>query len=317
MVESIFNYTLIHAALRLSTPILMAALAVIISQQAGVLNLAVEGCMTLGAFMAICISYLTMNWFAALTASVIIGLLVSIVVGIAHIKFKADIFAVGMTINIFAVAITNFLLSALFNVTGSFIPDKLASLPRLTIGFLEKKPVLNSIISGYSFFEIGAILMVFMLHFFLFKTSQGLRLRSVGLNELAAETAGINIDKTKFAALLFSGIVGGMAGAHLSLGYTNFFTPGMVSGRGFMGIAAMFFSGGYPIISWLACLLFGLIDSIGSRLQAYGLPAQFILMLPYVTTICVLVLSMWRRIRKNRRLSSSLTAPGELYGRQK
>jgi simple sugar transport system permease protein len=101
-----------------------------------------------------------------------------------------------------------------------------------------------------------------------------------------------------------------MAGAHLSLGYANLFTPGMVSGRGFMGIAAMFFSGGRPIISWLACLLFGLIDSIGSRLQAYGLPAQFILMLPYVTTIGILVLSMWRRMRKNSRLSSSLAAPG-------
>jgi simple sugar transport system permease protein len=285
----------------------MAALAVIISQQAGVLNLAVEGCMTLGAFMAICISHLTMNWFAALLASIGIGLLISIIVGTAHIKFKADIFAIGMTINIFAVAITNFLLSAFFNVTGSFIPDKLSPLPRLILPFPEKNTVLNSIINGYSFFEIGAIIMVFILHVFLFKTSNGLRLRSVGLNELAAETAGINIEKTKFTALLFSGIVGGMAGAHLSLGYTNFFTPGMVSGRGFMGIAAMFFSGGYPVISWLACLLFGLIDSIGSRMQAYGLPAQFILMLPYVTTICVLVLSMWRQMRKKRRLSSSLT----------
>jgi simple sugar transport system permease protein len=310
MIGSIFNYTLIHAALRLSTPILMAALAVIISQQAGVLNLAVEGCMTLGAFMAICISHLTMNWFVALLAAIGIGLLISIIVGVAHIKFRADIFAVGMTINIFAVAITNFLLSAFFNVTGSFIPGKLASLPRLNLPFSGKNPVLNSIINGYSFFEIGAIIMVFILHIFLFKTSNGLRLRSVGLNELAAETAGINIEKTKFAALLFSGIVGGMAGAHLSLGYTNFFTPGMVSGRGFMGIAAMFFSGGYPVISWLACLLFGLIDSIGSRMQAYGLPAQFILMLPYITTICVLVLSMWRQIRKKRRLSSSLRALG-------
>jgi simple sugar transport system permease protein len=288
----------------------MAALAVIISQQAGVLNLAVEGCMTLGAFMAICISHLTMNWFAALLAAIGLGLLISTIVGVVHIKFKADIFAVGMTINIFAVAITNFLLSAFFNVTGSFIPGKLASLPRLNLPFLEKNLALNSIINGYSFFEIGAIIMVFILHIFLFKTSNGLRLRSVGLNELAAETAGINIEKTKFTALLFSGIVGGMAGAHLSLGYTNFFTPGMVSGRGFMGIAAMFFSGGYPIISWLACLLFGLIDSIGSRMQAYGLPAQFILMLPYVTTICVLVLSMWRQIRKKRGLSSSLRALG-------
>jgi simple sugar transport system permease protein len=247
-----------------------------------------------------------MSWFAALLVSISIGLLISVIVGTAHIKFKADIFAVGMTINIFAVAITNFLLSVLFNVTGSFIPDKLAPLPRVSFSFLKKIPVLNSIINGYSFFEIGAIIMVFILHVFLFKTPYGLRLRSVGLNELAAETAGINIAKTKFIALLFSGTVAGMAGAHLSLGYTNFFTPGMVSGRGFMGIAAMFFSGGHPIISWLACLLFGLIDSVGSRLQAYGLPAQFILMLPYVATICVLVLSMWRQIRKKRGLSSSL-----------
>jgi simple sugar transport system permease protein len=211
-----------------------------------------------------------------------------------------------MTVNILAVSLSIFLISQIYGIRGTFRPESLAPIPNITIPALEHSEVLDSVFNNYSFLEIFAIILVFALRFYLNKTAGGLRLKSVGLGENAAETAGVNINRTKFLALVFSGIIGGIAGAHLSLGYTNFFVPSIVSGRGFMGIAAMFFSGGNPLISWLACLLFGFIDSVGLRLQSYGAPAEFVLILPYVTTIAVLACSMWVKKRKALRETSSV-----------
>ncbi|GHU61066.1 ABC transporter permease [Clostridia bacterium] len=308
--SNIFSYSIIHATIRMATPILLASIAVIITQKAGVLNVGIEGIMTMGAFTAIVVSSQTGSWLAAVLAAIAVGVFVACIISVAHLKFKADVFAVGMTINIFAISLSIFLLNSMFGIRGSFRPEDLAPLPKLTIPFLQSNEVLNSIFNNYGLLEIGAIVMVFGLRFFLNRTSGGLRLKSVGLNEMAAETAGIHIDRTKFMALVFSGVIGGLAGAHLSLGYANFFISSMVSGRGFMGIAAMFFSGGNPVISWLACLLFGFIDSTGSRLQAYGVPSEFVMMLPYITTIVVLSVSMWLRKRKSLLLASSVKTTG-------
>ena len=303
---SIFDYTLIHATIRSSTPILFAALSAIITQQADILNVGVEGIMLFSAFAAVCISFFTGSWVLALIVAIIVGLIVSAIIGIAHLKYKADVFAVGTVINMLALALTRFFLNTLLNTSGSFYSDKIVPLPNINIGFLESNPVLNNILNNYSLFELLGIVMVFILWYVLYKTVWGLRIRSVGLNPMAAETAGLNVFKAKFQVILLSGIFGGIAGAHLSLGYSNLFVENMTNGRGFMGVAAMFFGGGNPIFAWIGSLIFGLADSIGSRLQAYGLPSQFILMVPYVATIVILTISLASRIRKTNREKSSL-----------
>ena len=303
---SIFDYTLIHATIRSSTPILFAALSAIITQQADILNVGVEGIMLFSAFAAVCISFFTGSWVLALIVAIIVGLIVSAIIGIAHLKYKADVFAVGTVINMLALALTRFFLNTLLKTSGSFYSDKIVPLPNINIGFLEKNPVLNNILNNYSLFELLGIVMVFILWYVLYKTVWGLRIRSVGLNPMAAETAGLNVFKAKFQVILLSGIFGGIAGAHLSLGYSNLFVENMTNGRGFMGVAAMFFGGGNPIFAWIGSLIFGLADSIGSRLQAYGLPSQFILMVPYVATIVILTISLASRIRKTNREKSSL-----------
>ena len=160
--------------------------------------------------------------------------------------------------------------------------------------------------NNYSLFEILGIVLVFVLWFLLYKTVWGLRLRSVGLHPMAAKTAGINVYSQKFKVMLYSGLLGGMAGAYLSLGYSKLFAENMVNGRGFMGVAAMFFGGGDPIMAWVGCLLFGFTDSVGSRLQAYGIPSQFILMTPYVITILALSISMAFKVKKEKKMQSSL-----------
>ncbi|NBI07112.1 ABC transporter permease [Senegalia massiliensis] len=305
-IAEIFDYTLIHATIRSSTPILFAALAAIITQQADILNIGVEGIMLSGAFVAVAVSFYTGSWLFAVIAAILVGVIISAIIGIAHLKYKADVFAVGTIINMLALALTRFFLNSILGVSGSFYSKEIVAIPKVNIPFIENSEFLNSIFNNYSLFEIVGIIMVFVLWYVLYKTVWGLRIRSVGLNSMAAETAGLNVFKNKFRVILISGVFGGIAGAHLSLGYSNLFVENMTNGRGFMGVAAMFFGGANPIFAWIGSLIFGLADSVGSRLQAYGLPSQFILMIPYVATIAILAISMASKIKRDKKMKSTI-----------
>ena len=154
--------------------------------------------------------------------------------------------------------------------------------------------------------EWFAIVLIILLQFFFYKTVWGLRLRAVGQFPEAAKTAGIKVNAIKYQAMLLSGLIGGLAGAHLSLGYSTQFIENMTNNRGFMGVAAMYFGGANPVLTTLGCLLFGFSDSVGARLQAYGIPSQFVLMMPYIVTIAVLAISMIAKISTNKKRESSL-----------
>lgn len=302
----IFDSSIIHSTIRSSTPILFAALGVALTQQANILNVGVEGIMLFGAFTAITVNYFTGSWFIAVLVSMLVGVVIAIIMSIAHLKYNAEIFAVGMIINMLAIAMTRLLLTKIFNTAGSFTAKEIVQIPQINISFLEKYPLLDSLFNNYSIFEILAIVLVFVLSYILYKTVWGLRLRSVGLKPMVAETAGINSNNIRLQVMLYSGVLGGLSGAYLSTGYSKFFAQNMVNGRGFMGVAAMFFGGGDPIRTWIGCLIFGLMDSVGSRLQAYGVPSQFILSIPYIVTIVVLAASQIIKIRKRKITESSL-----------
>lgn len=302
----IFNYSIIQTTIRYSTPILYAALGVLITQQANMLNIGIEGMMLSGAFTAIAVSYFTGNWFLALIAAIIVGIILAIIMAFAHLKYDADIIVVGVAINLLSLALTRFLLNNVLGASGFFRSPYIVPIPKVHFDFLTKNDVINTLFNNYSMFEVIGIMLVFIIWFLLFKTVWGLRVRSVGLSPQAAETAGINVYKLKFSTMIFSGLLGGIAGAHLSLGYSKLFVENMTGGKGLMGVAAMFFGGGDPIFTWVGCLIFGFTDSVGSRLQPYGLPNQFVLMFPYITTVLFLTLSMIRRIRRERIEKSSL-----------
>ncbi|MDR2878822.1 MAG: ABC transporter permease [Fusobacteriales bacterium] len=303
---SIIDYSIIHATIRASTPILLAAFSAVITQQANILNVGVEGIMLMSAFMAVYISFLTGSWILAVLAAVAVGLLVAVIIGLAHLKYKGDIFAVGMTVNLLVLALTRFLLQKLLKASGSFYSAEIAPMPKMHFVFLEKSPMLNSIFNNYSLMEVLIVPVVVLMWFVLYKTIWGLRTRSIGLNEEAAETAGINTYRRKFQVILLSGVIGGLAGAHLSLGYSNMFVENMTNGRGFMGVAAMFFGNANPVFTTIGCFIFGFADSIGARLQAYGFPSQFVLMIPYLSTVVILAISMISKQRKNKKMKSAI-----------
>ena len=304
--SSIFNTSLIFSAFRSATPIIYAALCAAITQQADILNIGTEGIMLMGAFMAIAISYLTGNWILAVAVAMISGLVVAIIMAVGNIKFKADICAIGMGINMFALAITKFLLNTWLGKSGSFTDPKIQPIPKVHFEFLEGVPVLGELFNDWCITEWFVIVLIIILWFVFYKTVWGLRLRAVGRMPMAAQTAGINVDAMKYQAIAISGLIGGLAGAHLSLGYSTMFVENMTSSRGFMGVASMYFGGAHPVFTSLGCLIFGFTNSIGTRLQAYGFPNQFMLLMPYVVTIVVLAISMATKLAADKKRKSSL-----------
>lgn len=304
--KSILDYTLIYATIRASTPILFAALAASITQQGDITNIGTEGIMLTSAFAAVLTSYITGSWILALLVSMLAGIFMALIMAVAHIKYKADITAIGIAINMLALAITKFGIKQFLGTTGSFSDPNLIGIPKISIPFLASNKYLDEIFNNWSMMEVFGIMMVFFLTFLLYRTVWGLRLRSVGRFPMAAETAGINVNRMKYQVMIISGLLGGLAGAHLSLGYSKMFIENMTNGRGFMGVAAMFFGGANPIFAWIGSLLFGFVDSVGGRLQAYGWPSQFVLTLPYIITIAVLAISMWRKKAREEKIKSSL-----------
>ena len=303
---SIFDLSLVYATIRASTPILFAALAATITQQGNITNIGTEGIMLMSAFMAVWVSVSTGSWLLAILISVIAGVATAMIMAVAHIRYDADITAVGVGVNTLALAVTKFGIQQFLGTTGSFTSPDIKAIPRIHLPFLEKYETLNLLFNNWSLMEILGIVTVFLLYFILYRTVWGLRLRSVGRFPLAAETAGIKVNQMKYSVMAISGILGGIAGAHLSIGYSQMFIENMTNGRGFMGVAAMFFGGANPLLAWVGALLFGFVDSIGGRLQAYGWPSQFVLMLPYIITVAVLAISLYQKKKKIVKDKSSL-----------
>lgn len=310
-ISDVLSYTLVHATLRSTTPILLATIAAVISKQANVINMGIEGIMLFGAYTGYVVGYFTRSWMIGVLTSILVGTVLGALVGCAPLRFKAHILVVGFAINMLALGMTRFMLQQIFGVSGALVLPDPVSIPTIHIAALEGNPVLSSLFSDYCFLEPVAILLVIAVWWVLYKTSIGLHLRSVGLNEPSAMTAGINIGRNKFVAITLSGMFAGLAGAYLSMGYSTMFVENMTNGRGYMALAAMNFGSGNPLFAMGGALIFGFMDSIGARLQSFGFPSQFVLMIPYVTTVVVLTIAMVSARRKEKAMILKQYRDGE------
>lgn len=293
--SQIFDDTLLNSTFRYITPILLAALGGLICERVGVFNIALEGLMLWGAYFAVVGSFYAGNAFAGVLTAMLLGIALAAVFGAIVIPLKGNMIVSGIALNLLIAGATIFLLRAMFGVKGAFQDPKLQGLGKINLPIIENIPILGPILSGHSWLVYLSWLLTIVVYVLLFKTSLGLRMRGVGEQPEAAATLGVKVNWIRFGAILASGALCGLAGAQLSLGQVTLFVENMSAGRGWIAVVAVMLGQAHPFGVFFASVLFGFADSIGFRLQAYGLPTQFTGMVPYLVTLAALFVIALRR----------------------
>ncbi len=288
MLEGIFNPLVFQLALRNSTPLIFAAMGGVISESSGVVNIALEGLMLIGAFFAVVATYFTGNPYIGVLAAMGSGALGALLHAIASIRYRANQIVSGAALILLAWGLTGFLLVRIFGNPGA--SPSVNRLPVWKIPLISEIPYLGPILGVHPPLVYASFALVFALHYLLFKTRWGLRVRAVGENPEAADTLGINVFRIRYVCVILSGVFAGAGGAFLSIAQLGMFHELMSNGRGFIALAAMIFGKWRPVGAMLACLLFGFADAFQQNLQSIAMviPSQFYLMLPFILTMAVL-----------------------------
>jgi len=266
-----FDVALLMATIRASTPLVIAALGGIFAERSGVINIALEGKMLFGAFAAVAVTFSTGNPWLGVFAAVLAGGLMALVYAVVSIKYSAHQVVSGVAINMLSAGLTPFLMQLIFGAVGT--SPAVERLPN--VGPLTPLVYLSPLLAAATWY-------------LLYRTPWGLRLRAVGEHPKAAATVGIDVIKVRYACVIVSGMLAGIAGAHLSVGTLSVFVRDMTAGRGFIALAAMIFGKWHPLGVFGAALLFGFFEALQMRLQGVGIPSQLIQAVPYLFTMIVL-----------------------------
>lgn len=271
-----------------SVPITLGALAGILCERAGIVNIAIEGMMLTGAMVSTLVGSITQNLWLGLLAAILAGALMAMILAVLSIKYKTNQVIAGTVINIFATGLTSYI-SAKFMQTYQELNNP-GVFQQIGIPGLVDIPLIGPIFFNNTLFVYMMFVFLFVLQIALFRTRWGLRMRAVGEHPKAADTLGINVIRTRYLSVLMGGMMAGFGGAYFTLGSVGRFDEMMTAGRGFIGLAAMIFGNWNPFGAFGASLLFGFADSLASRLSILQIqiPSQFMLMLPYVATMVIL-----------------------------
>ncbi len=283
---------IINATLTATPPLLFAALGSCFSERSGVVNIGIEGMMTVGAFTGSVMALYTGNGWLAFLLAGLAAAMVALIHAFACITCGADQTISGTAINFLAPGLAIFICRAIFNSSDTPAIDPTAKLPKLFDGVFSPDSFGYSVLSTYSAAYICFIL-VFVVWFVFYKTKFGMRLRAVGEHPKACDTLGINVFRIRYIAVVLSGFLSGLGGAYITLATVNQFRPTMIIGQGFIAIAAVIFGKFTPQGAMLACLFFGFCNGIKSLVSInpnITVSPNLISMIPYIATIIALIL---------------------------
>ncbi|MCB1497607.1 MAG: ABC transporter permease [Bauldia sp.] len=287
MLEGIL-LTIVTAA----TPLVFAAIGELVSERAGVLNLGVEGMMAVGAVCGFAAANLSGEPVVGVLAGILAGMVMASLFAVVTLIFVANQVASGLALTLFGLGLSALIGDAFVGIPG-------IGMPHVHIPVLSDIPVVGVLIFGEDPLTYLAVILTIVVAWFLFRTRGGLILRSVGDNQVSAHALGYGVVKVRFLAVLFGGACAGIGGAYLSLVYTPQWTQNMTAGRGWIALALVVFASWLPVRVLIGAVLFGGISILQLHAQGFNvpIPSQFLSMLPYLTTIIVLVL-----ISRNRTL---------------
>jgi len=290
-----FIIRLVISTFSMATPLFITAVGGIFSERAGVINIALEGMMLIGAFFGVVGAFYTKSAWLGLLLAVVAAGLFSIIHAVICVKYHSNQVVSGVALNMLASGLTVFLLDVMFGVKGT--SENVVTIPNMNAIFGVERAATGSNflynVLDFSPVILIGIALVFAANVLLFKTVFGLRLRAVGEHAKAADTLGISVSKMRYYGVIISGLLAGLAGAYLSLCLTGAFRKDMSAGRGFIAIAAMITGKWNPIGAFVASVVFGLAQALEfcfdePVLLGVKIPNQFIQMLPYVLTLVVL-----------------------------
>jgi ABC-type uncharacterized transport system permease subunit len=288
------------SAIRISTPLIFAALGGLLTFQAGMLNIALDGFMIVAAFAAISAAYATGSLVAGVLAGILAAMLLAAFLALFNLRFHAHIFIAGIAVTFLAYGLTALLLKSVLGQDGVFASDAIPTFASLDIPFVDDIPIIGPLVSGHTLLVYMAYLAVPLVAWSLYGTRWGLRVRVVGEAEDAARAAGIQVDWIKFQTMVLSGLFCGLAGAYLSLGYVSLFAKQMTNERGLIALAAIFFAKGRPVRTAAVAVLFGLATALSVRLpQVTGAAPQLLQLIPYLVTILAMIVVGVRATRDN------------------
>ena len=269
--DEILNIAFLFQTFRITIPYLLPSLGAVYSEKGGVVNIALEGILLCGAFATTVGTFYTNSILIGMFFGIAAGIFIALIHAYVTITFKANQIVSGIAINILAFGLTKFFCKIIFNSSSN--SARIQGLETLNLPF---NPYL-----------ILAVILIAVSYYSIYKTRFGLRLTAVGENPDAADSLGINVNRTRYFGVLISGTFAGLGGSWLAFDQHSF-TDGMSAGRGYIALAAMIIGKWNPLGAAAACLLFGFAESFTLQFQNSGLPTQFIQMLPYLLTIIVL-----------------------------
>ena len=279
-------YGLLIGTVTLSVPLIFGAMSGVLSERVGVVNIAIEGQLLAGAFSSAVIASITGNLYLGLLAAAVSGMLVSFVLAAFSIKYLVDQVIVGVVLNVLVTGLTSFLFTQVLSADTALLNTP-PRFERLAIPGLSQIPLVGPMLFNQTIIVYSIYIAVAAIYFGLFHTKWGLRLRAVGEHPTAADTVGINVNRTRFWNVSLAGAIAGFGGAYFTLGLNGAFSKEMTEGAGFIALAAVIFGRWDPIRATMAALLFGFASSLRNVLGVSGspVPSEFLTMLPYVITI--------------------------------
>jgi ABC-type uncharacterized transport system permease subunit len=275
---------LFAAMLRYATPLLFAALGGVMSERSGVINIGLEGMMLMGAFFGVWGADITGSWVLGLIIGMASGMALALIHAVFAITLRADQIVSGFSMNLLALGITGYFYISHYGEQGT--PDKLPRTPDVHLPGIENIPFVGDIFGQLNILIWLGLLTVLLLWILLFRTATGLRIRSVGENPLAAETAGLSPVRIRYRAVAASGALAAAGGAYLSIGFVGSFTENMTAGKGYIGLAVMICGRWMPQGALVFALLFGFFTALATRLPTFSPSAATLFQaLPYVITL--------------------------------
>lgn len=308
VLKSMMSTAFFSSVIRITIPILFAALAATITARAGVSNIGIEGTMSLTALFAIIFSSLTGSLLVGVLGAIVVGVLLSLLIGVFAYQLKTNIILCGIAINTLGEGGAVLMLYMFTGAKSDTASLGAFSLPTLFNGI--------PVIGGHSALTYIAILSVALVYILLYKTPLGVRIRAVGENPNAADSVGVGVNKIRYIALALCGVLGGLAGAYMSMSYMTMFSKGMIAGRGFIALAAQAMGRGEPVGVMFSSLLFGAAQAVANYVKGTNLPSQLVDAIPYVVTILGLTIYAIATLKRSRKRSASAAAIAEASARK-